>query len=216
MEDVVAGMSQAAVRESRAASPTRMILTEEEIQALHDAEKSLEFGQDDLDDEMLEAEGLEQPRVSVNKLPLGQVDGANTAMAIQDLVAQPNVSSLGNRQKQSTPDLPVQTPDIQSMSDDEFEDIDADEFAADLEDVFAKYESQQPAPEAESSGYQQVHTSLEAENIDHKPLSTEALVEILSSDGEDFGNDSDFEQLAAECAEATQNKQTQSPSQLNV
>ena len=104
-----------------------------------------------------------------------------------------------------TPELPA---------NDEFDDDIEDEFAADLEDVFARYESQQP----HSKGSLVTDPTILPQR-DEQLFDTEndqnTMVDLVSDD-EDFENDSDFDQLAVECADATQKANLSVGTQLYV
>ena len=104
---------------------------------------------------------------------------------------------------------------------DEFDEDEDEVSAADIEDMFAKYDSQLPQShfkaepsdgtnEAKTKGDKiGVSTPLKIKAV--PSIGTAVKVEVLSDDdSDDFGGDSDFEQIAVEC-EATQKQHVSQP-----
>ena len=107
------------------------------------------------------------------------------------------------------------------QKNDEFDEDEDEVSAADIEDIFAKYDSQLPQSHTKaepSGGTNEAKTELIKIGVGVPPkikmattIGTAAKVEVLSDDDSDeFGGDSDFEQIAVEC-EATQKQQVSQP-----
>ena len=216
-----------------------LVLSKEEIANLENANSS-DFDDDELDLEMLEniqtsfdsSESAAQEAAKQNH-SYGW-SGASLVTEIKDRPPEeektwqfrPTVTKEGNacRDVFAPPKEPSLTAKELSPDHDDFGEDDNETFAADLEDVCAKYDSQ-------------VQKSVGRENLEHAhkdagadrvrsskspTLETRALLHgvaksdiEVSSDDDDFGDDLDFEQIAVECAEATQKQQIFQP-QLSV
>jgi len=163
-----------------------LVLSDEEIASLERADSS-DFYDDDLDLELMENINTnletDRPRLSESKEP-------SCALGV-----------LG--------------PTVLPTKIDEFDDDETDMFVADLEDVCAMYDShvqfQQPQGRgnADLAAAHTMTDSFQGAEPMEKSL-TVPEVEVLSDD-EDFGNDSDFEQIAAECADAAKSQQVLQP-----
>ena len=197
--DVVTSMSQTVVNE-RVAEPTR-----QPAQTPH-VGHSFDFDED-MNDELIDAADAEENLVSEScDWIADHVELSSQSTQRKENGATYAQPSLDNSNKCAG--VPAVNHIVQN---DEFEDDIGEEFAADLEEVYSRYESQQP-----------VATSMPGRDLtrlDHASAhqvesghAQKPIINILSDD-EDFGNDSDFEQLAAECADATQNA---AGSQLHV
>lgn len=208
---VVNVLSQTSV-DARESFTGPLILSNEEIRDLSRADSS-DFDDDDLDLEMMENidTNIESERPAVRKSP-----ESKTATT----VSLPNISKEEDHTKVSVPSkvFPANMK-LVPPNDDEFDDDGSEIFAADLEDVCAKYDSQvqrQPVQIQGNAQENNAHIKEDlvqgAKSLQKKPPTT--VIEVLSDD-EDFGSDSDFEQIAAECAEATQQQQA-SRSQSSV
>ena len=214
MEDVVQRISQSLMSVKRPQSES-LPSPSREPKGLHMEEGSDEFGDGDLDDDMfdfVDSDDRKSPRkihaqsskselpsaLAHHQSPIGE-EGVDSTTAGGQVAG---TSVYHGHNAQPAPQTSHNQAPLQS--DSEFDDEEAENFAADLEEVFTKYETQQSA-------------SVEAQRQDHSIDSAQktqsftpaksvvAAVEVFSSDDDDtFGNDSDFEQLAAECADATQ------------
>lgn len=232
IDAVVNVLSQTAVV-PRATVPPPLVLSDEEIANLEKAESS-DFDDDDLDLEMMEnieTETKENKLTDIQTTDLGNGDEeTRTNLAAEATTNETGINQTGNagNHQRRVPDTSddysdVSFPSVISSSavkaalpnDDEFDDDENDVFAADLEDVCAKYDSQiqhQAFRNQENKDAAPTRTETgPAQDVKPKRLSaTTVQVEVLSDD-EDFGSDSDFEQIAAECAEATQEQQVSQP-----
>lgn len=189
-----------------------LVLSDEEIASLERVDSS-DFDDDDLDLEMIE-------NIDTNT----ETNRSNSIKSMKPHCAvgesEHNVHNSHKTAKNKNEDyLDVSFPsDISSSTvkvlppnNDEFDDDETDIFAADLEDVCAKYDSQvqhrspQDREIADPAGAHTTADSYQGAKRKWKNT-TVAQVEVLSDD-EDFGSDSDFEQIAVECAEATQRQQ---------
>lgn len=177
VDDVVKGLSQTAVT-PKETGPQPLVLSAEEIAELEQEAESSDFGDDDLDLEMLKSVRTDFEAPPANRHSAPKIDC------------------------------------------DEFDDDDNDVSVADLEDVFAKYDSQLPRPEGNKVEEQDevnanqerrydTNTSTKLSTVYKFPQAVN--VEVLSDDDDEFGDDSDFEQIAAECAAATQKQQISQP-----
>lgn len=181
-----------------------LILSNEEIRNLGRADSS-DFDDDDLDLEMMEDidTKFEAERPAIRKSP-------------ESNLPIPKPPSKGTEKEDDTKvsfqseGIPA-TMNLVPPNDDEFDDDGSEIFAADLEDVCAKYDSQvqqQPSQILGNPQENRTHAKedlLQGAKLMHKKPPT-TVIEVLSDD-EDFGSDSDFEQIAAECADATQQQQ---------
>ena len=96
---------------------------------------------------------------------------------------------------------------------DEFDDDSSEVFAADLEDVCAKYDSQAQLDVLQRPNSQNTVNVSEAQSKALSGVRQNAAPDGMGmlSEDDDFGSDSDFERIAVECAEATQKKQVSQP-----
>ena len=236
IDDVVTVLSQTAVApKDHMLLP--LVLSAEEIADIEKADGSSDFGDDDLDLEMLETMDS-----TLNALPpihqataspkrgngrLGD-DEAITANVLEERLQKPfsrgsTQATLGKIEMLSQVSFPsdiASSPAQVALSKhDEFDEDEDEVSAADLEDVFAQYDTQAKQQFGGGQNLQAEQTNtMHSETESHGPresifgpkpvLTTD--VEVLSDD-EDFGDDSDFEQIAAECAEVTRNQQVSQP-----
>ena len=229
MEDVTTVLSQTAV------APTEhtllpLVLSAEEIADLEKVDGSSDFGDNDLDlemlvDPLLKATSTAEGDTADSKESRSQSkeERAVTRTSSIDCIQRPHQPSAaqvysGGSEKLSQVSFPSElssSAEAAVPQQDEFDDDEDEVSAADLENVFAQYDTQpeqhltkdqdQRAKKADAK-HPKSATELPKESIfGPKPLIA-THVEVLSDD-EDFGDDSDFEQIAAECAEATQNQQ---------
>lgn len=223
IDAVVTVLSQTAVV-PRETGVRPLVLSDEEIASLERADSS-DFDDDDLDLEMMEdidthTQTNRPNSTESRKLPCAVGDsgaglGAVAIDAAAGLEKENAHNSHGTAEKKdedysnlSFPtDISSSTVKVLPPKNDEFDDDETDIFAADLEDVCAKYDSQvqhQARKDRETADPAGAHTiidSYQGAKLTRKSA-TVAEVEVLSDD-EDFGSDSDFEHIAAECAEAT-------------
>ena len=236
IDDVVTVLSQTAVApKDHMLLP--LVLSAEEIADIEKADGSSDFGDDDLDLEMLETMDstlnalppIHQATASPKRGngPLGN-DGAITANVLEERLQKPfsrgsTQATLGKIEMLSQVSFPsdiASSPAQVALSKhDEFDEDEDEVSAADLEDVFAQYDTQAKQQFGGGQNLQAEQTNtMHSETESHGPresifgpkpvLTTD--VEVLSDD-EDFGDDSDFEQIAAECAEVTRNQQVSQP-----
>ncbi len=227
IDDVANVLSQTVVA-AKENTPQRLILSAEEIADLGKDATSSDFGDDDLDLEMLEHVGTKAEAACAKREEFAKIDpdGSHAApgvifAALSKSGDLPPVTSIqgDNYSDVSFPSNVSSSVRAPAPDCDEFDDDDDDVSAADLEDVFAKYDSQLPRPESRAVDIQQENGANNqrasntgaGSNIGTVYQSPQAVdVEVLSDDDE-FGDDSDFEQIAAECAEATQKQQVSQP-----
>ena len=236
IDDVVTVLSQTAVA-TKEHMLLPLVLSAEEIADVERADGSSDFGDDDLDLEMLETmdstlNGL-PPTYQATASPergnsrLGN-EGATTTIVPKERPQKPFVhgsaqATLGNFERLSQLSFPsdIASSPAQAATSkhDEFDEDEDEVSVADLENVFAQYDTQ---PQQHFGGGQ----NLQAEQANLVKSETESQapgesifgpkpvittdVEVLSDD-EDFGDDSDFEQIAAECAEVNRNQQVSQP-----
>ena len=236
IDDVVTVLSQTAVA-PKEHMLLPLVLSAEEIADIERADGSSDFGDDDLDLEMLETmdstlNGLPPTyQATANpergNSPLGN-EGATTTIVPKERLQKPFVhgsaqATLGKFERLSQLSFPsdIASSPAQAATSkhDEFDEDEDEVSVADLENVFAQYDTQ---PQQHFSGGQ----NLQAEQANLVKSETESQafkesifrpkpvimtdVEVLSDD-EDFGDDSDFEQIAAECAEVNRNQQVSQP-----
>ena len=218
--DVVNILSQTAVAPLTCASKP-FVLSDEDIKDLGEACSS-DFDDEDLDMEIME---------SINhndQLPLESSKGTSREDQAPAASCHDRVSGAKNQAQDSTgqrsgdtetdakeerfvQELPAKAKEPSSDID-EFDEDDRDMFAADLEDICAKYESQARPDESQKQNLEtDANTSKRPSPLRSAP--SEILmppeIEVISDD--DFGDDSDFEQIAAEYAEETQKQQVSQP-----
>ena len=236
IDDVVTVLSQTAVA-PKEHMLLPLVLSAEEIADIERADGSSDFGDDDLDLEMFETMGSTlngllptyQATASPERgnSPLGK-EGATTTIVPEERIQKPFVhgsaqATLGKFERLSQLSFPsdIASSPAQAATSkhDEFDEDEDEVSVADLEIVFAQYDTQ---PQQHFSGGQnlqaeqanlvksEIESQAPGESIfGPKPVVT-TDVEVLSDD-EDFGDDSDFEQIAAECAEVTRNQQVSQP-----
>lgn len=174
-----------------------------------------EFGDADLEDDMLEA--VRSDTCTIVQHDQGpQRELEISAAAGQQCNAELKVTHKGLADCEPIKAEVYRGEDIRSAShsaqhqsaphsDSEFDDDVAEDFAADLEEVFMKYDAQiSSSDKAQSKKNQEQSKDFQSEQ-DLLPTKPVAPPEEVSSEDDDvFGNDSDFEQLVAECTDATQ------------
>ena len=218
-------LSQTAVTPPKDVSKP-LILSDEEIASLQKADSS-DFDDDDLDLEMIET--IDATAMTASSSPR-DTHFANGGGFRSDTV-------LGAKAKDGPPDTqrhlkpesvtkdeeifdvhfsPEESSSIVQgapLNQDEFDEDGNDIFTADLEDIYAKYDSQmqpeatrqlgsQPNANAKGSLWKIVSPSEQS--------APQTRIEVVSDD-DDFGDDSDFEQIAAECAQGAQKQQVSQP-----
>lgn len=233
IDDVVTVLSQTAVA-PKERTPLPLVLSAEEIADLEKSDGSSDFGDDDLDLEMLESvdatlkafsptkEKSASPKRGKRQLGVGlaitTIDPKEHLREIHQLGSVHATSGLIETLSQvsfpseiSSSPVPAAPP-----KHDEFDQDEDEVTAADLENVFAQYDTQprhqlakhqaRPARPA-NAVLPRLAAEVPRKSIfgSKPPINTE--VQILSDD-DDFGDDSDFEQIAAECAEKEQVSQT--------
>ena len=229
VEGVADVLSQTAVA-PQSDVPKPLVLSDDEIANLDQIDSS-DFDDDDLDMEMMENIDVTVEKELPNSGQANRLDRGNDSESDTHLVAEVGNKAhkqnplqydaqASNKQSEDYSDVsfPTETPSSMVKGDrnhDEFDDgdVDNDMFAADLEDVCSKYDSQaQPGKPQDSKLQIDANpTRLQSEKtaIPQK-LANPVLIEVLSDD-DDFGDDSDFEQIAAECAEASQRQEVAQP-----
>ncbi|KAL6717879.1 DNA replication endonuclease-helicase Dna2 [Lecanora helva] len=221
VEDVTNVLSQTTVA-PQSDVPKPPILSDEEIAQLNKVDSS-DFEDDDLDISIVEDFDASVLNGSFNSRQ-GHQPGLDITNST-DVVASGPIAQVeeqednqyfdrsgnpGNAVAPFTAEAAPSTIKGASLKNDEFDDDESDVFAADLEDVCAKYDSQVQAPNP-ADDVTTAKRERVSENINdpkHLPLPTE--IEVVS-DNDEFGDDSDFEQIAAECAEGTQKQQVSQP-----
>ena len=223
VEDVVNVLSQAAM-ENEVPVPSEDTTAENEEPTCCKAEDaSSDFGDEDLDYNMLEATNTDSDRTRTNAAIMFTPGISNQPTSHdrhefeQDVTLDvivhrgSNFESNLDVSKSRAQNVVVRTNQHDEAKPDEFDDDDGDLFAADLEDVFAKYDTQSEQAKGITDKHVRPHPPDKghvAKNTDHvstdtSRIKTETVVEILS-DEEDFGDESEFEQM---CVEATQNQE---------
>lgn len=236
IDDVVTVLSQTAVAPKERA-PQPLVLSAEEIADLEKADGSSDFGDNDLDLEMLETVDatfeaflpMKQNAASPKRVnsQLG-ASRANVAVGPKEHVREPHRPSStqarsGDTERLSQISFPSEISSSPARTappkHDEFDEDEDGVSAGDLENVFAQYDTQ---PQQHVARDQDLHakqadamhsdstTEVPRESIFGPKPMTATHIEVLSDD-EDFGDDSDFEQFAAECADSTQNQQVSQP-----
>ena len=230
IDEVVTVLSQTAVALKEHTTPA-LVLSAEEIADLDEKDdESSDFGDDDLDLEMLETmdatlktfpstkEKVPSPERGRSQLGSGGVTTTvNRNRGIREPYQNgytPATAAETERLSQvSFPSGISSSPVLAAAPNhDEFDEDDEEVSAVDLENVFARYDTQPQTQVVGDEGRQAnalnaVHPTLATE-IPRKsifgPMTTiDTEVQILSDDSE-FGDDLDFEQIAAECAEDQQ------------
>ena len=229
IDEVVTGLSQTAVA-LKEHTPPALVLSAEEIADLEKDDESSDFGDDDLDLEMLEnmdathktfpspKEKVPSPERGRSHLGSG---GVTTTVDRNQGIREPYqnghtlaIAAEAERLSQvSFPSGISSSPVLAAASNhDEFDEDNEEVSAVDLENLFARYDTQSQHQVAGDEGRREtesnaMHPTL-ATDISRKsifgPMTTiDTEVQIVSDDS-DFGDDLDFEQIAAECAEDQQ------------
>ncbi len=233
IDDVVTVLSQTAVAPKERTSLS-LVLSAEEIADLEKADGSSEFGDDDLDLEMLETVDATFKAFSPTKQKSTSQKNGNSQLEVSRTITtvepirepqQPASAQVtsGDTERLSQVSFPTDMSSSPAqavrLKPDEFDEDEDEVSAADLENVFAQYDTQ---PQQQASGDHDHHakqndsmlpnstTDVPRESIFGPKPVISTHIEVLSDD-DDFGGDSDFEQIAAECAEATQNHQVSQP-----
>ena len=229
IDEVVTGLSQTAVA-LKEHTPPALELSAEEIADLDKDDESSDFGDDDLDLEMLEnmdatlktfpspKEKVPSPKRGRNHLgPSGVTTTVDRNQGIREpyqnghtLAIAPETERLS---QVSFPSGISSSPVLAAASNhDEFDEDDEEVSAVELENVFARYDTQPQHQVAGDEGPRENESDAmhptPATEISRKsifgPMTTiDTEVQIVSDDS-DFGDDLDFEQIAAECAEDQQ------------
>ena len=231
VDEVVHVLSQTGVA-SEENGPLPLVLSAQEIADVENDGCSSDFGDDDLDLEILESMDTGEVARTSSKPTIEGVQDDQTVNGAATEAAKG--TSLGHSQilppaasAQSDTYSDVFFPTNEASSTiraasqihDEFDEDENEVSVADLQDMLAKYDSQLPQAHArrdqkiQKKEKELTDVQSTAANADLNPQSrlsvtTAVNVEVLSD--EDFGDDSDFEQIAAECAEATQKQQVSS------
>lgn len=215
--NVVNVLSQAAMADIQP-RPQPLVLSAEEVANLEAAEGSSDFGDDSLDLEMLEA---------VNSHVDGGLKCTSPTPNAAKIPSQPAPDKNNRRSGSSyTPHTSSTTMPQSPGLHNEFDDDEVDVSAADLEDVFAQYDKQPTSHGANDIVHRATPNTiggvqlLPATNLvsneerEAKERISSVTIEIMSD--EDFGGDSDFEEIVAECAEGTQRGEANSEPQSCV
>ena len=233
IEDVVKVFSQTAV-ESKGDPNQAASVSVREIQHNDEGESS-DFDDVDLDLEMMESMNESAPDKA---LPMERNATHSDAMLRPCTISSPpeaegseeprNVANLEKRTvthaegdqalaRGPAATLASSNDHVAHDPDDEFDEDDTEMFAADLEDVCAKYDSQVQSCQQGNNADSLVEATTTVSPDKNKsslrsPLRPVAPVSVeVLSDDEDFGDDSDFEHIATACAEATQGQQVSQP-----
>ena len=231
IDDVATVLSQTAVT-PKAQTPLHLVSSAEAIADLEKTDSSSEFADDDFDIEMLETvdatlkpvtptkqkaaspkQGIIQPEVcrTVTTMhPREHIRKANQCGPAQDTE---RLSLLSFPSEISSSPAQALAP-----KNDEFDEEEDEVSAADLENVFAQYDTQPQQvagdqisqPKRVDAMHPETATRVFRESIFGPKPATTTHIEVLSDD-EDFGDESDFAQIAAECAEANLDKQVSQP-----
>ena len=228
IDDVVTVLSQTAVA-PKDSPPLPLVLSAEEIADLEKADGSSDFGDDDLDLEMLETVDATIKFSPAKQKTASPKRGNSQFLASRGTITDdPKKHIRETHQPGSAQVTPEDTERLSQVSFpsgyssspiqagppkyDEFDENEDEVSAADLENMFAQYDTQpqhhvardedrraKPADAAHPT----IATKVPRKSIfrPHTAINTE--VQVLSDD-DDFGEDSDFEQIAAECAEKQQ------------
>ena len=231
IDNVASILSQTAVAHKDHISKP-LVLSNEEISNLANDNESSDFGDDDIDFEILETVDAELktnsfgPQAMTDKNCEGQTDaGHNTASIYMQEYQVNNDESKQNTKMSDRQHSIMPSPSRISPSTlrnapsvhDEFDDDGNDVSAADLEDVFARYDSQS----RNADSIQRIGKLQEDTHSRFLPRPEKREVSIISKEAkgaaevtfseplsdDDFGSDSGFDQIAVECNESTQEQQ---------
>jgi len=227
MDDVANVLSQTAMAPQTDISKP-LVLSDQDIASLDKADSS-DFDDDDLDVEMMESIDT---AINAHRLNSKETHRSDREAKRTDAVLAPGIKNGGQEQDNPRQPNPTTICKADKYSDvsfstqrsssslkqapqvyDEFDEDDNDVFAADLEDVCAKYDSQAQPNVTQASGVQNARNTERIRSTTRAatPHQAAPVVGEVLSDDDDFGGDSDFEQIAAECAEATQRQQVSQP-----
>lgn len=231
VDNVASGLSQAAVDEAAGAECYEASSQGLEHAGKTQVEELSEFGDDDLDLEIIEAakddgeRTLTDAEFRAQTLPKRGDMSIGTDYQELDQSVRPKSRPLIHDARQANDhEVWVQSQSShlharkEDRHEDEFDEDDAGEFAADLDDVCAQYDTQPFAPDINSVDAPRTGDVANSRMIASSSVpivKTQPPLEVISDDS-DFGDDSDFEQIAAECAQATQDQKQGLPSQSTV
>ena len=231
IDEVVTVLSQTAVAPKERTLPP-LVLSAEEIADIEEADGSSDFGDDDLDLEMFETVDATLEAFSSGDANVVSLKPSNSQLGVDRAITasdpkehsrkshQPGAAQEdpGNTERLSQISFPsgISSSPVQAVApqQDEFDEDEDEVSAADLENVFAQYDTQpqhmageqdHPAKQADATRREPATHASVGSRFGPKSV-TNTHIEVLSDD-EDFGDDLDFEQIAAECAEATRNQQ---------
>ena len=237
LDGVVNVLSQTAVAPRGSASQP-LVLTADEITRVEQDGCSSNFGGEDLDLGMLETidtknDGMISNVTARSATQVKQTGDTSVCAAMRGAKEhrEPgdshNIRPAGSFQIDNFSDISF--PSLVSSSTigaapqkfDEFDEDEDEVSAADIEDMFAKYDSQLPQSHTKaepSGGTNEAKTNFDKTGVCISPktktatsIGTAVKVEVLSDDESDeFGGDSDFERIAVEC-EVTQKQQVSQP-----
>ena len=229
IDEVVTVLSQTAVA-PKEHTPPPLVLTAEEIADLEKDDEFSDFGDDDLDLEMLETmdatlktfsstkEKVSSPKRGKTQLGSGGVtttidQNLGIREPYQDGYAPATAAETERLSQVSFPSGISSSPVLAAAPNhDEFDEDEDEVSAVDLENVFARYDTRPQHQVAGDEGRQAnplnaMHPKMAIEtpreSIFGPKTTIDTEVQILSDDS-DFGDDLDFEQIAAECAEDQQ------------
>ena len=214
VDNVTNTLSQAAVIEPRSAAPL-LVLQAEDIAEIDRADNSSDFDDDDLDMGLMEAlsGAVEEKRTKACKELNADDPSTQTLRGLSQKEGNEGSPRSGDKSKPTS--MTSHFTDVPSLKPsstlahiehfDEFSDDDEDVNAAELEGVLAKYDTQTSPGVASNSGSgaREEGTSYKEEcsvDTNKAPHKRQLTIEVLSDDDDDFGGDSDFEQIAAEVA----------------
>ena len=233
IDGVVNVLSQTAVGPG-GSTPQQLVFTANEIARVERDDCSSNFGGEDLDLGMLETSDTKNDAMISNVTARSathdkQNGDALVSAAVRGVMPNrepgdsQNLRPAGSFQSDNFSDISFPSRVCSSSIGDatqEFDEFDEDEdevSAADIENMFAKYDSQLPQSHTkaeQSGGTKEAKTEIDKIGVSIPPktktatsIGTTVKVEVPSEDDSDeFGGDSDFEQIAVEC-EATQKQQ---------
>ncbi len=235
IDEVVTVLSQTAVAPKKRTLPP-LVLSAEEIADIEEADGPSDFGDDDLDLEMLETVDATLEAFSSGDASVVSLKPSNSQLKLERAIStfgpkehlrtsnQPSAAQEdpGNTERLSQMSFPsgISSSPVQAVAPqkDEFDEDEDEVSAAELENVFAQYDTQPQHMAGKQDHPVKQADAMRPESVTHVSMGsrfgpksvTTTHIEVLSDD-EDFGDDSDFEQIAAECAEATRNQQVSQP-----
>ena len=237
IDGVVNVLSQTAVA-PRGNAPQSLVLTANEVTRVEQDGCSSNFDGEDLDLGMLETIDTKDDAMMTSVIARSatqekQTGGTLVSAAVPGVkeTREPGgsqgVRPAGSFQSDNFSDISFpshvssSTAKATPQNYDDFDEDEDEVSAAEIENMFAKYDSQLPQshtkPEPRGGTNEaKIQVDKIGVSIPPKPkkatsIGTTAKVEVLSDDDSDeFGDDSDFEQIAVEC-EATQKQQVSQP-----